>query len=180
MKKQEHKNNFSDESMIDVCYDILKENKLIPMPIKTLIQKVFHIKKIDIKNHEKFSQLYLDIVSSGRFIFYGNDLWGIKKNNLFLLDQNNFVTEEKESEQKIFPNKEDIIDFDEFDLDKTSDLEDDSISKDDKEENHSSSEEEELDVVITSDDLKNNDIDSDDDSLESNIDDIDDSETIEN
>ncbi|MBP3059345.1 DNA-directed RNA polymerase subunit delta [Texas Phoenix palm phytoplasma] len=181
MKKKEHKNNFSDESMIDICYDILKENRLIPMPIKTLVKKVFQIKKIDIKNYEKFSQLYLDIVSSGRFMFYGNDLWGIKKNNLFLLDKNNFVSEEAVKEKKISSasEKEDIIDFDEFVLDKTNDLEDDSIIKDDDKEEINSPEQEELDSVISSDDLKNNDIENDDDSLENDID-IDDSESIEN
>ncbi|WP_323847829.1 MAG: DNA-directed RNA polymerase subunit delta [Phytoplasma sp.] len=132
-------------SMIDIAYRILSQNKE-PMVIQELIQKVFEIKKMDINNKEICARLYLDIVSSGLFIFCGNDLWNIKANNLHFLDQEYF-----EEDEKLLPTEidEEVLDFNDFDLNKEKTKD----NEDEKEEL-----EEELDVLdIPLDRLDDND-----------------------
>ncbi|TVY12379.1 DNA-directed RNA polymerase subunit delta [Candidatus Phytoplasma pini] len=97
-------------SMLELSYQILENNR-DPMSIHQLIKKVLEMKKIDISDENKISQLYLDIILSGRFVFHGNDLWSIKKNNLSLWDQEYFILDT--IEEKLI-NDEEILDFDEF------------------------------------------------------------------
>ncbi|WP_238055044.1 DNA-directed RNA polymerase subunit delta [Candidatus Phytoplasma ziziphi] len=105
----------SSSPMIDISYQILSQNKE-PMHIQQIIEEVFKIKKLDINNKDICVQLYLDIVSSGCFIFCGDDLWNIKANNLHFWDKDVFVNP---NEQKIEIPKnleKEILDFNEFDL----------------------------------------------------------------
>ncbi|WBL31628.1 DNA-directed RNA polymerase subunit delta [Candidatus Phytoplasma sacchari] len=111
MKKDE-KSNF-EKSMLDLSYEILKKNKK-PMSIYKLMEKVFILKKMDFNNKDIVSQLYLDIVLSGNFVFHGNSFWSVKEGNLNLWDQeyfsnvknekNDFIKQEDsvEIEKKIF------------------------------------------------------------------------------
>ncbi|QTX03096.1 DNA-directed RNA polymerase subunit delta [Candidatus Phytoplasma luffae] len=101
-------------SMAELSYQILQQNKQ-PMAVEQLIKKVFELKKIDFNNKEKFIQLYLDIVLSGCFVFVGDNLWDVKKDNLNLWDQEYFAN--PTSDEEISTKEEDIediLDFDEF------------------------------------------------------------------
>ncbi|MEZ0180580.1 DNA-directed RNA polymerase subunit delta ['Camptotheca acuminata' phytoplasma] len=136
------------DSMVDLSYQILYQNKE-PMSINELIKKVFEMKNIESDDKDKFIQLYLDIVSSGRFVFVGHDLWNIKTNNLHLWDQDYFTVlkgEESETQDVIYEGKE-ILDFKEFDLDKNKNDED--ISEDENEDDVKL-EDKELDLNIDS------------------------------
>ncbi|WCA22266.1 DNA-directed RNA polymerase subunit delta [Candidatus Phytoplasma oryzae] len=106
------KKSIFEKSMLDLSYEILKKNKK-PMSIYKLINKVFKIKKINSQDKQKISQLYLDIVLSGSFVFHGNNLWSIKEGYLNFWDRdyfshtedennNYFKQEQEEIEKKIF------------------------------------------------------------------------------
>ncbi|PQP79203.1 DNA-directed RNA polymerase subunit delta [Candidatus Phytoplasma phoenicium] len=115
MKKENKNNNIDNQSsMINISYEILKSHKE-PMSIHKLISQVFKIKQIDEKEIDQVSQLYLDIVSSGRFVFYGNDLWSIKNNNLHLWDKEYFTIDKQETEEiQIAHLDKEILDFEDF------------------------------------------------------------------
>ncbi|KAB8121701.1 MAG: DNA-directed RNA polymerase subunit delta [Candidatus Phytoplasma cynodontis] len=113
MKNSENLN----KSMLDISYEILKKNKK-PMSIYKLMEKVFKIKKIDLDNKEKLSQLYIDITLSGHFVFHGKDLWSIKEEYLDLWDKEYFVNSEDESNINIKQDQDEIdkkiCNFDDF------------------------------------------------------------------
>ncbi|MDV3170989.1 MAG: DNA-directed RNA polymerase subunit delta [Candidatus Phytoplasma stylosanthis] len=123
LQKENKKNSLLD-SMVDISYQILYQNKE-SMKIEQLIKKVFEIKKIDLNNKEKISQLYLDIILSGRFVFLGNDLWDIKtSNNLNLWDQDYFI-DSKAKEEEIGTNdiEKEILDLDDLEQKKDDNIE---------------------------------------------------------
>ncbi|MDO8078985.1 DNA-directed RNA polymerase subunit delta [Candidatus Phytoplasma aurantifolia] len=86
--------NYLEYSMLELALDILQKNQK-PMPIHQLIEQVFQVKKIKDLQQECFLQLYSDIVVSGLFVFHGEDLWGIKTDNLDLWDKEYYADEEK-------------------------------------------------------------------------------------
>ncbi|WP_341266793.1 DNA-directed RNA polymerase subunit delta [Candidatus Phytoplasma fraxini] len=100
-------------AMIDIAYQVLFQNKE-PMIIQELIKKVFEIKQMDINNKDVCCRLYVDIVTSGLFIFCGNDLWNIKANNLHFLDQEYFNENDKLSPEI----DKEILNFQDFDVKK--------------------------------------------------------------
>ncbi|KND62510.1 DNA-directed RNA polymerase subunit delta [Candidatus Phytoplasma phoenicium] len=156
MKKENKNNDINEQSaMINISYEILKSHKE-PMSIYELISKVLKIKQIDEKEIDKVSQLYLDIVSSGRFVFYGNDLWSIKNNNLHLWDKEYFVNDKEATEenQKTHHLENEILDFDDFTTkNKMSD-----VIEEEKEEEHL----EEYELELHDDKLDNETIINDD------------------
>ncbi|WAN63667.1 DNA-directed RNA polymerase subunit delta [Candidatus Phytoplasma rubi] len=161
--EKNNKNIDSSSAMIDISYQILSQNKK-PMNIQQLIEEVFKIKKLDINNKEICIQLYLDIVLSGCFVFCGDDLWNIKKNNLNFWDKDFFINP---NEQKIEIKKDlekEILDFNEFDLKPKSNEENDEY------------EEEKLNDIP----LDNLDINDEKEELEINEEEIDDIEKDKN
>ncbi|MGM0495517.1 MAG: DNA-directed RNA polymerase subunit delta [Bacillota bacterium] len=65
-------------SMIELAYVILKENKKA-MTFLDLFKKVAKEKDLsDEEKSDKISQVYADFVSSGSFIYIGEDEWDIK------------------------------------------------------------------------------------------------------
>ncbi|MDO8064079.1 DNA-directed RNA polymerase subunit delta [Candidatus Phytoplasma bonamiae] len=93
-EKSNTQNYPTEYSMLELALDILQKNQK-PMSIYQLIEQVFQIKKIEDLKYERFLQLYLDIVTSGLFVFHGEDLWGIKTDNLDLWDKEYYVDEDK-------------------------------------------------------------------------------------
>ncbi|MDV3197859.1 MAG: DNA-directed RNA polymerase subunit delta, partial [Candidatus Phytoplasma australasiaticum] len=76
-EKSNNQNYPTEYSMLELALDILQKNQK-PMSIYQLIEQVFQVKKTEDLKFEGFLQLYLDIVTSGLFVFHGEDLWGIK------------------------------------------------------------------------------------------------------
>ncbi len=65
-------------SMIELAYVILKENKKA-MTFLDLFKKIAKEKDLsDEEKSDKISQVYADFVSSGSFIYIGEDEWDIK------------------------------------------------------------------------------------------------------
>ncbi|CAP18233.1 Putative DNA-directed RNA polymerase, delta subunit [Candidatus Phytoplasma mali] len=89
MKILKHKNH------LELAEEILKKNKF-SMTINDLINQICVINKIDSKDYEKISQLYLDITLSSKFIFCGEELWTLKENNLKLWDKDCFFNDKKD------------------------------------------------------------------------------------
>ncbi|XVJ44990.1 DNA-directed RNA polymerase subunit delta [Candidatus Phytoplasma australasiaticum] len=94
INQSNNQNAFKEYSMLEIALDILQKNPK-PMPVYQLIEQVLDIKKIENLRQDCFLQLYLDIVISGLFVFHGEDLWGIKTDNLDLWDKEYYADEEK-------------------------------------------------------------------------------------
>ncbi|MDV3167046.1 MAG: DNA-directed RNA polymerase subunit delta [Vigna little leaf phytoplasma] len=150
MKKKNLNNNINqNDSMINISYEILKSNGN-EMPIYDLIYRVLEIKQIDKEDINKISQLYLDIVSSGRFVFCGNDLWNIKNNNVHLWDKEYFADDK--TENQIINSNNKIPELKDFKLEN---YEIDGISKEEELETNI----EDLDFNINDDNLDHDIID---------------------
>lgn len=163
-----NKNIDQSNSMIDISYQILLK-KQAPMSIQELIKNVCKIKKINSKDIDACLQLYLDIVSSGLFVFCGNDLWDIKKNNLNLWDQEYFLDpndkETKETNIKTEDIEKEILDFKDFDLKKEENKEHEEIEE--QEDNEKNEEKDKLDSDLL--DENDDNLDDNDDKIEEEV-----------
>ncbi|MGA0448004.1 MAG: DNA-directed RNA polymerase subunit delta [Candidatus Phytoplasma pyri] len=91
---------------LEIAEEILKKHKF-SMNINDLINKICEINKINLKDYEKISQLYLDITLSSKFIFCGEELWTLKENNLKLWDKDCFFNNKKDAfEEENIDNKD--------------------------------------------------------------------------
>ncbi|XXP77021.1 MAG: DNA-directed RNA polymerase subunit delta [Lettuce witches'-broom phytoplasma] len=104
-----------NNSMVDISYQILQQNKT-SVPIYQLMEQVFQIKKLDFTDVEKVSQLYLDIVLSGLFVFNGQDLWCVKADNLHLWDKEYYAEKDDKDDEEQTDIDHKILDFEDFTL----------------------------------------------------------------
>ena len=153
--------NISQMSLLEIAVALM-EQKRGQQNIRALIKEVFEIKGIDDEDGSITTQLYIDITTSSKFVYMGNDEWDLKSRQS--LDQydkdgsafNTYVEEEEE--------------IDELDED---DLEDDlEIEESDDEDDFEDDEDE--DMYISEDDFDEDDISDLDDE-----DDFDDDEDLE-
>ncbi|MDV3205328.1 MAG: DNA-directed RNA polymerase subunit delta [Weeping tea tree witches'-broom phytoplasma] len=166
------------KSMIEISFQILKKNNK-PMPIYQLMKKVCQIKEINFKNEEKLSQLYLDIVSSGLFVFHGEDLWGIKENNLNLWDKEYYINTNKDNNKIKLDLEKEILNLEDLTLQNINE----SITEEEIDNDNTEEENLDLDLDIENEPLENNsieleseegdDIESDEDKSEEIMDDYD-------
>lgn len=157
-------------SMIELAEAFLKEQKS-EASIKDIIQYVFTTKEENVEDVEKVTRFYMDMTTSGKFVFCGEDKWDLKENNLDLWDKDGhaFVTEAEIVEDS----EEEDLDFTEFnidDIDLPSDevvvVEEDEVEEEqqdvDQEEKEALKEEEEyLDVEISMKSTDDDDVDVD-------------------
>ena len=152
--------NISQMSLLEIAVALM-EQKRGQQNIRSLIKEVFEIKGIDDEDGSITTQLYIDITTSSKFVYMGNDEWDLKSRQS--LDQydkdgsafNTYVEEEEE-----------IDELDEDDLEE--DLEEESDDEDDFEDD------EDEDMYISDDDFDEDDISDLDDE-----DDFDDDEDLE-
>lgn len=69
--------NISQMSMLEVAC-LLMEQKRNCQPIRKLIKEVLEMKSIDDQNGEFAAQLYVDITTSSKFVYMGNEEWDLK------------------------------------------------------------------------------------------------------
>ena len=69
--------NVSQMSMLEVAV-MLMEKKKTPQPIRKLIEEALQVKGIDESNTEVASQLYVDITTSSKFVYMGDEEWDLK------------------------------------------------------------------------------------------------------
>ena len=99
-------------SMVDLVESYLIEKK--ELTIDEIISYVFESKKLDKTNIDLVTNFYMDLTTSGKFVYCGQDKWALKKNNLDFWDKDGHAfTDYKEEPELDF---EDDLDFTEFNL----------------------------------------------------------------
>ena len=69
--------NISQMSLLEVAL-YLMEQKKSKQSIKNLIKEVLEIKGLDDEDGELATQLYIDITTSSKFVYMGNEEWDLK------------------------------------------------------------------------------------------------------
>lgn len=100
-------------SMIELAEAFLREQNA-ETSIKDIINYVFTTKEENLEDVEKVTRFYMDVTTSGKFVFCGEDKWDLKENNLDLWDKDGhaFVTEAEAIEDS----EEEDLDFTEFNI----------------------------------------------------------------
>lgn len=157
--------NYSELSLLEVAVKILEE-KNSPINIHELIEAVLSAKGLeDDENKTLTTKLYVDITTSSKFVYMGEENWDLKINQSldeFDKDGSDFNTKEdyiEESEEEEF--EEDDLDDD---LDDEED-EDEDEDRDDDEDDEDRDEDEEDDLDDEEDDL-DDDLDDEEDDLD--------------
>ena len=139
--------NVSQMSLLEVAVSLM-EQKRNPQNIRTLIKEVLEIKGIVDEDGSVTAQLYIDITTSSKFVYMGEDEWDLKlRQSLDQYDKDGsaFNTGVEEEEEEIDnldeddlddlgdEDEEDDEDEDEEDDDEYLDDEDDEEYEDDEE-----------------------------------------------
>ena len=69
--------NVSQMSLLEVAI-YLMEQKKVQQPIRALIKEVLEIKGLDDSDGSLATQLYIDITTSSKFVYMGNEEWDLK------------------------------------------------------------------------------------------------------
>ena len=152
--------NISQMSLLEIAVALM-EQKRGQQNIRALIKEVFEIKGIDDEDGSITTQLYIDITTSSKFVYMGNDEWDLKSRqslDQYDKDGSAFNTNVEEEEE--------IDELDEEDLE--DDIEEEQEDEDDFEDD------EDEDMYISDDDFDEDDISDLDDE-----DDFDDEEDLE-
>ena len=125
-------------SMMELAYIILKENK-VSMTFVDLFSAIAEVKDLSDDEKKEFaSQVYADFVSSGKFIYIGDDAWDIKgRQAIDLWDKDGAYYDE-------YPDYEEELSLYEDELLEDEDEEDDSEYEKDYDESDVKDDEEDL------------------------------------
>ncbi len=161
--------NSSQMSMLEVAC-MLMEKKRTKQSIKKIIKEVLEIKGIDDEDGDIAAQLYVDITTSSRFVYMGNEEWDLKeRQSLDEWDKDGSAFNEAEDEEE-----EDEVTADDYILseedeeDEIEEVEDDEI-----ESQEIAEDDEEEDEIIYTDSIDNDDY-MDEDTYEDYMDDYED------
>ncbi|BCR36851.1 DNA-directed RNA polymerase subunit delta [Mariniplasma anaerobium] len=104
--------NYKTMAMIDVAEQLIRDHKG-PMAIQELVKQIREIKEMSADDIDRLTQLYMDITTSAKFVYCGEDKWDLKERNLELWDKDGyaFVTMDEVEEDE-----EEDLDFTEFTL----------------------------------------------------------------
>jgi DNA-directed RNA polymerase subunit delta len=106
-------------AMLEVAEVLLKESPK-PLTIQQIIQSVAEIKSISLDDIDRLTQLYMDITTSAKFVYCGDDQWDLKERNLELWDKDGFAfVHAEEVEEDV----EEDLDFTEFVLEDEEEVE---------------------------------------------------------
>ena len=159
--------NYSELSLLEVAVIVLQE-KGAPINIYELIEEVLNRKGlVDDEKKTLTTKLYVDITTSSKFVFMGENNWDLKldqsldqfdKDGSAFNSKDAYIEEDEEEESDYYDDDEDEDDLDEEDEDEDEDSDEDS---DEDEDDLDEDEDDE-------DDLHDDDIDDDlDDDLDS-------------
>ena len=121
--------NISQMSLLEIAVALM-EQKRGQQNIRALIKEVFEIKGIDDEDGSITTQLYIDITTSSKFVYMGNDEWDLKsRQSLEQYDKdgsafNTYVEEEEEIDELDEDDLEDDLE-EESDLEEEDDFDDD-------------------------------------------------------
>lgn len=131
--------NIQQMSMLEIAIKLMNE-KRSKQPISKLIKEVLEIKGVTDENGDYAAQLYIDITTSSKFVYMGNDEWDLKsRQSLDEWDKdgsafnNGVVEEEEEAEVEAIP-VDDVDDEDEasYEEDEYDSVDDDYDVQDDE------------------------------------------------
>ncbi len=135
-------NNKDQMSMLEVATKLMEE-KRTKQPIRKLIKEVLEIKGLTDEDNSLAAQLYIDITTSSKFVYMGNEEWDLKirqKLDEWDKDGSAFNSKEEEFEddniiddEEDFDDEEEDIEIDEEEFDDEEDLEVDDEEDDDDE-----------------------------------------------
>ncbi|MGM9969700.1 MAG: DNA-directed RNA polymerase subunit delta [Anaeroplasma sp.] len=146
--------NISQMSLLEVAVSLMEQKRTV-QNIYSLIKEVLEIKGLTDEDGSITTQLYVDITTSSKFVYMGNDEWNLKiRESLDWFDKDGSAFNSKDDEY-IEDEDEDDESLDENDLD---DEDDDNLDDEDEDE----------------DDLDDEDDDDLDDEDDDNLDDSDD------
>lgn len=160
--------NYSELSLLEVAVKIVEE-KNAPINIYELIQEVLNRKGLeDDEKKSLAARLYVDITTSSKFVYMGEDNWDLKLNQpleQFEKDGSAFNTADyvdEDDEDEDIDDYEDSLSLDEED-DEESDEDDEESTEDEDEDEDEFDDDREDDEEYDEDDLEDDDLDSDDD-----------------
>lgn len=141
--------NISQMSLLEVAVKLMEQKRTV-QNIYSLIKEVLEMKGLTDEDGSLTAQLYVDITTSSKFVYMGNDEWDLKiRQSLDWFDKDGSAFNSKEDE---------YIDEDEDELD-------DSLDEDDlDDEDDYSSDDEDEDDEDSDDDDEDSDDDDDEDS----------------
>ena len=158
--------NYSELSLLEVAVIVLQE-KGAPCDIYELIQEVLNrTGLVDDEKKTLTTKLYVDITTSSKFVFMGENNWDLKlaqsldqfdKDGSAFNSKDAYVEEDEEESDFYNDDEEDEDDLDDEDEDEDEDDLDDEDSEDEDEED-----EDDLDEEDDLDDDLEDDLDSDD------------------
>ena len=153
--------NYSELSLLEVAVKIV-EDKKSPINIYELIEAVLAAKGLtDDENKTLTTKLYVDITTSSKFVYMGEENWDLKINQSldeFDKDGSDFNSKDDYIEDEADEDEDDILDEED---------EDDLDDEDDEDDDEDRDEEDEDDE----DDLDDDDRDEEDDDLDDDLDD---------
>jgi DNA-directed RNA polymerase subunit delta len=159
--------NYSELSLLEVAVKIVEE-KNAPINIYELIQEVLNRKGLeDDEKKSLAARLYVDITTSSKFVYMGEDNWDLKLNQpleQFEKDGSAFNTADyvdEDDEDEDIDDYEDSLSLDEED--EESDEDDEESTEDEDEDEDEFDDDREDDEEYDEDDLEDDDLDSDDD-----------------
>lgn len=130
--------NISQMSLLEVAVKLMEQKRSV-QNIKSLIKEVLEMKGITDEDGEYTTQLYIDITTSSKFVYMGNDEWDLKsRQSLDEFDKDgsafNSKSDEYEEDDEIDNLDEDDLDSDDYDEDETDedDLDSDEYEEDDE------------------------------------------------
>ena len=152
--------NISQMSLLEVALKIMEEKGGV-VNIYDLINEVLSLKGLEDPDNALATQLYVDITTSSKFVYMGEDNWDLKsRQSLDQFDKDGASFNPKDGSFE--EDEEDETDEDDLDEDEESDEDDeDEDEKDESEEDEESEEEEEY-FEDEEDENDEDDLDEDD------------------
>ena len=143
--------NISQMSLLEVAVKLM-EQKRAPQSIRALIKEVLEMKGLDDVDATLAAQLYIDITTSSKFVYMGNEEWDLKSRQSL---------DEYDKDGSAFNSKEDLEDLEEDELE---DELDEVIDDEDDDDDYLDDEDDDDDYLDDEDDEDDLD-DEDEDSI---------------
>lgn len=154
--------NISQMSLLEVALKIMEE-KGTTVNIYDLIKEVLAAKGLEDPDNAYATQLYVDITTSSKFVYMGEDVWDLKsRQSLDQFDKDGASFNPKGAEGDVIDDDEDEDDFDDFDDEDEDEDEDRDEDEDDEDRDEDEESEEDEDEEPYDDEESEEDDESDD------------------
>ncbi|MDE5715273.1 MAG: DNA-directed RNA polymerase subunit delta [Anaeroplasmataceae bacterium] len=150
--------NISQMSFLEIAVQLM-EQKNKKCSIKELIQEVLALKGVEDSSGELATKLYIDITTSSKFVYMGNEEWDLKsRQSLDEFDKDGSAFNSKEAEIE-----DDTLEDEVFDEDDEYDSDDE--DEDDEDDEYGDDEDDEYDSDDEDEDDEDDEYEDDEDSI---------------